>query len=746
MLNERPPPDSGPSRSRFRSAWAPAIVLLVGLAVTASVTAFVARTAGDRDSARFDDSVTATQDAIQERMKTYLDALQASAGLFAATAPVSRPEFHAFVQHLELSSRFPGNRGIGWSPTVPDHQLEDFVDSVRQSGRPGFRLFPANSHRVHQPVLLIEPLDHGNRNSLGYDMASEPRRRAAMQRARDTGKAAATAEVPLEEQGSESTEPGFIVFTPVYRSAGAPASVAARRKDLRGFVYSPFRVRDLLRGIFVEHSAGQLAFDVYDGKQAAPGALLFSAGQDVRQDDPYMRGSRQMEVAGRTWTLDFASTPRFDEGSHRGNPPLVLLAGLLVTLLLTAVTWFETRARAEAEGASAEAGRSREALRRANQAKDEFLAMLGHELRNPVGALVNVIRVMRLGKMDKASMDRYLDVAARQVRLQTRLVDDLLDVSRFSTGNVRLQRQPVDLGQIAQRALGDVRARAEEHDQEVVLELPDEPVVVDGDLVRLEQVLANLLSNAIKYTPAGGQIRLVVERDPSAGEPPGEGIVRVIDTGIGIAPAQLEAVFDLFAQTDKAKTRAQGGLGIGLTLAKRLVELHGGRIEAESAGENRGSEFSVHLQTIDAAPVSVESPTSLPATTTSNESEGRRGLKVLIVEDNADARDMLRELLTLLGHEVIVAEDGRAGIEKALHTHPDIALVDLGLPVVSGFEVAERVRAEQEISGIRLIALTGYGQPEDRRRALEAGFDEHMVKPLDLDGLERALASVEEEA
>jgi len=717
-------------------------VLLVGLVVTGSATALVARTAVDRDRARFSDSVTATQDAIQERMKTYLDALQASAGLFAA-GPVSRPGFHTFVEHLKLSSRFPGNRGIGWSPTVPAAQQGDFVLNVRQSGRPDFRLFPTSGHPVRQPVLLIEPLDHGNKDSLGYDMASEPRRRAAMQRARDTGKSAATAEVSLEEQGSESTEPGFLVFTPVYGSAGVPATVELRRKQLKGFVYSPFRVRDLLRGIFSERSAGQLAFNVYDGTHAAPDTLLFSAGQNVRQDNPYMRGPRRIQVAGRSWTLDFASTPRFDAASQRGNPPLVLLAGLLVTLLITAVTWFETRARAEAERAKAEAEKSREALRRANQAKDEFIAMLGHELRNPVGALVNVIRVMRLGKMDRPTLNRYLDVAARQVRLQTRLVDDLLDVSRFSTGNVRLQRQPVDLAEVARRALGDMAARAEEHEQDLALEVPDEPVVVDGDLVRLEQVIANLLSNAIKYTPAGGKIRLVVKLDPSVGEPPGEAVVRVIDTGIGIAPGQLEGIFELFAQTDKAKTRAQGGLGIGLTLAKRLIELHGGLIAASSPGENQGSEFSVHLPAIDAKPVSLDTPSSLPATALVGGEGEQKRLRILIVEDNADARDMLRDLLTLLGHDVMVAEDGRVGIEKALHLHPDIALIDLGLPVVSGFEVAERVRADREASGIRLIALTGYGQPEDRRRALEAGFDEHMVKPLDLDGLGRVLSSVE---
>lgn len=735
MLNERPPPSSAPSRSRFRGAWAPAIVLLVGLAVTGSVTAFVARTAGDRDRARFDDSVTATEDAMQERMKTYLDALQATAGLFAAAPPVSRPEFHAFVEHLELSSRFPGNRGVGWSPTVPADKLAAFVRTVQGSGRPHFRLFPSGSRPIHQPVLLIEPLDHGNKNSIGYDMASEPRRRDAMDRARDTGKAAATAEVPLEEQGSESTEPGFIVFTPVYRTARVPTTVAARREDLRGFVYSPFRVRDLLKGIFAEHSAGQLAFNVYDGKHASPKTLLFSAGQNIRQREPYMQGSRRMEVAGRTWTLEFASTPRFDEGSHRGNPPLVLLAGLLVSLLLTAVTWFETRARAEAE-------QSRQALDRANQAKDEFLAMLGHELRNPVGALANVIRVMRLDKMNEDKLKGYLDVAARQVRLQTRLVDDLLDVSRFSTGNVRLQRQPVDLAEIARRALDDVKVRAEEHGQTLDIRLPEKPVVVDGDVVRLEQVITNLLSNAIKYTPAGGRIGIAVELDASRGEPPGEAVVRVIDTGIGIPAEQLENIFELFTQTDKARTRAQGGLGIGLTLAKRLVELHGGHIEVSSPGENQGSEFAVHLQAIEAQPVELQSPSAIPATAT-QEKKRRARLRVLIVEDNADARDMLRELLTLLGHDVIVAEDGRVGLDMALHQHPDIALVDLGLPVVSGFELAERVRAEEGEPGIRLVALTGYGQPEDRRRALEAGFDEHMVKPLDLDGLERVLSTVE---
>jgi signal transduction histidine kinase/ActR/RegA family two-component response regulator len=716
-------------------------VLLVGLAVTGAVTAFVARTAGERDRVRFDDAVSDTLDAIQERMSTYVDALEAGAGLYVASHEVTRQQFHSFVQRLALSTRYPGNQGIGWSPRIESTDLATFVDKVRSTDWPSFRVWPPATRTVYQPVLFLEPLDRRNRAAIGFDMYSEAKRRAAMDRARDTGEPAATAKLTLEQEIYPDKQPGFVIYAPVYETAGVPPTVAERRAKLNGFVYGPFRVHDLLKGIFGTHAPSQVAFDVYDGDTREPDTLLFGSSRRAHSGEPYLQTERRMRIAGRTWTLHFDTTPHFERGSHRNLPALALLAGVLVSVLLTAVTWFETLARSEAERATQELSRSREALRRANQSKDEFIAMLGHELRNPVGALVNALRLIRLQKLDAQTLDHYLDVAERQVKLQTRLVDDLLDVSRFTTGNIRLQLQPLDMNEVAARVLNDMRARATEASQTLRLQPSSKPVVVEGDPVRLEQVLANLLSNSIKYTPEGGTITVSVEAS-SNGATLGEAVVRVSDTGMGIAPDKLDQVFDLFAQTDAAKRRAKGGLGIGLTLARRLIELHGGHIVAESQGLERGSEFIIRLPAAHGPALPIERPEVLPPSARAGSRE-EHGLRVLIIEDNIDALEMLTDLLKLLGHEVSTASDGERGIKLALATLPDVAFVDLGLPVVNGYEVAQRLRADRRGRVVYLVALTGYGQPEDREHALAAGFAEHMVKPLDLGRLKELLARLQ---
>jgi signal transduction histidine kinase/DNA-binding response OmpR family regulator len=380
-------------------------------------------------------------------------------------------------------------------------------------------------------------------------------------------------------------------------------------------------------------------------------------------------------------------------------------------------------------------------LAEADRRKDEFLAMLAHELRNPMAPILNAVHMLRLSepRIDPVHR-RAVSAMDRQVRHMIRLVDDLLDVSRITNGKVQLRKETVSLDVIVEQAVQTSRPLIEDRHHDLSIALPSRPVRLSADPTRLTQIIANLLNNAAKYTDPGGSILL------QAGVEGDNVQLRVRDNGIGLAPEMLPKIFELFVQSERGADRAQGGLGIGLTLVRRLVEMHGGTITASSEGVGRGSEFVVRLpsdpslQDNDAEAPSRTTPlppSEMPAPDTG------RPLRVLVVEDNDDIRETLKDLLELCGHEVDTAADGASGVERTLALKPDVALIDIGLPGLDGYQVARRLRAELGSAGKRpkLIALTGYGQPGDKQRALDAGFDAHLVKPVDYDDLAHLLSA-----
>ena len=349
----------------------------------------------------------------------------------------------------------------------------------------------------------------------------------------------------------------------------------------------------------------------------------------------------------------------------------------------------------------------------ANRAKDEFIATLSHELRNPLGAIANAVAALdRQGAGMDEPAARLRQIIHRQTRHLTRLVDDLLDVARAAAGKIALQRQPLDLSEVAGSCLASLRESGRTREHRVTFQA--ESVIVNADATRLAQVITNILDNAVKFTPAGGSIDVDVRRDGQ------EAVLRVTDSGLGIDSAMLPRVFELFAQAEQPMDRSVGGLGIGLTLSRRLVEMHGGTITAASAGPGRGAEFTVRL------PVEVGG-TPPPTATVSSPGRSR---KILIVEDNDDARESLQLLLESLGHRVVSAADGARALALAERLQPEVVLIDLGLPTLDGYEVARAFRASPGGKTITLIAVTGYGQAENRRQSKEAGFDAHLVKPV----------------
>jgi signal transduction histidine kinase/DNA-binding response OmpR family regulator len=363
----------------------------------------------------------------------------------------------------------------------------------------------------------------------------------------------------------------------------------------------------------------------------------------------------------------------------------------------------------------------------ANRTKDEFLAMLGHELRNPLAPIMTALELMRLRNVQAAEKERA--IIERQVKHLLSLVDDLLDISRITRGKIKLKMQPVEIAEVVAKAIEMTSPLLEQQQHHLQVEVPAQGLLVEADANRLAQAIANLLSNAAKYTETRGTITVSAEQQDDSI------VVKVRDNGIGIEPEMLPRVFDLFSQEKQALDRAQGGLGLGLAIVQSLVRLHGGEAEAASAGRGRGSEITLRLPALAFLPTATLDAEPAPAPAVSG------GLRILIVDDNQDAAEMLAFALAALGHEIRTAHDGPTALSLALGFQPHIALLDIGLPVMDGYDLGRRLHSDPHLAGIRLIALTGYGMEEDLRQSQEAGFEAHMVKPVDLERLSALIMS-----
>ncbi len=371
-----------------------------------------------------------------------------------------------------------------------------------------------------------------------------------------------------------------------------------------------------------------------------------------------------------------------------------------------------------------------EALEEADLRRNEFLAMLSHELRNPLAPIKNALGVMRMSGVEESSLIWARTVVERQVSHLTRLVDDLLDVSRIAVGKITLQRKSIDVAQVVASAVEASRPLIDARGHDLTVRVPQEPLPIEGDLTRLSQALTNLLNNAAKYTPPAGEIHLSVGTEEG-----GRVAIRVRDTGSGISADLLPEVFDLFTQGERSLDRSEGGLGVGLTLAQRLIKLHGGSIEALSEGAGRGSEFVIHLP-LATVPAASSLASHRPA-----ERWPASSRRVLVVDDNRDAAESLETLLKLWGHQALSANDGPQALSLATEFHPEVVLLDIGLPGMDGYEVARRLRVLPGGEKALIVAVTGYGRSSDRLQSQEAGFDHHLVKPVQPEVLHELIGS-----
>ncbi|HET7583844.1 MAG TPA: CHASE domain-containing protein [Gemmatimonadaceae bacterium] len=548
----------------------PFVVLATSLVLTAGATTVVEVTAAARSHARFEAAVRSTQDRIRSRLSTYIAMLQGASGLFAASDTVTRREFKAYVGQLDLQQRYPGVQGIGYSERVAASSRDSLVGIMRRTGTPEFHVWPSFERPEYHAILYLEPLDRRNVVALGYDMFTEPTRRAAMERARDTGLPAMSGRVTLVQEIMGEKQPGFLIYLPVYTGDSTPSTVEARRQLLRGFVYSPFRAGDLFRAVIASEPTPPLAFRVYDGTEPTAPHLLYAYSPSPDVDSLDAPAITHSNIGGRTWTIAFWTVP----GTGRGwlLPGAVAFAGILMSLSLFIA------ARAEAQ--------ARLAAQRSEAIRSRFFAAMSHELRTPLNAIIGYNDLLLLGVYGALADAQRVGItrSQRAAKHLAELVNDVLDLSKIEAGKILLDIEPVNVAVLVEELSATIGPMAEARGCDLQLECATDLPTVRTDPRRTRQIVLNLLSNATKF---GGGRPVRIRCSPLDGGV----MVEVEDHGPGIAPDNIARIFEEFAQLPDV---AHGGTGLGLAISRRLARLLGGRLEAEST-VGHGSTFRLVL-------------------------------------------------------------------------------------------------------------------------------------------------------
>jgi signal transduction histidine kinase len=547
--------DGPPSR---RGAWTPWLVLAGSLALSTAAALFVLISTRERDRARFDNAVQSASDRIVGRLDVYISTLRGAAALFAADEDLAPDDFRRYIERLEIQRWYPGIQGVGWTRRL-DH---------------GLAAEPDERHAIE----YLEPLDERNRAAIGYDMYSEPVRREAMRRARDDAEPALSGRVTLVQEIFGPQQAGFLIYVPVYSGGGVPGTVAERRADLIGFVYSPFRANDLFLGIFGSEEFPRVSFSVYDGHDIRPESLLH-ASERVAGHSPRFNLANTVEMAGREWTVVFESQPEFEATSAGGALPIVMFAGLIASIWLFALALSQARARDAAEAA--------------NRAKSGFLATMSHELRTPLNAIGGYVDLIQLDIPGPTTDQQqlYLRRIQRAQQHLLGLINDVLNFAKLDAGRVVFRMEAVSIPQAVREAETLIVPLA--RDKGLVVEsVPGPDVSGLGDAEKVRQILLNLLSNAVKFTESGG----TVEMRWSATDD--EVRIDVRDTGIGVPRERMESIFDPFLQVDADLTRMRQGTGLGLSIARQLARGMSGEITVQSE-PGAGSTFTLRLPLAD---------------------------------------------------------------------------------------------------------------------------------------------------
>lgn len=591
------------------------LVLAVLILLTLGITYSFYKSAQTKDSIRFTNQVNRLHSSIENKINLYVALLKGSRGFIEATPELNRQKFAGYIDRLDLQNKHTGIQGIGFSKIIKLAEREAFMKKMRSEGFTEFNIYPNFERDSYQAVIFLEPFNERNRAIIGFDMSTETILREAMERARDTGNAAASAEIVLAP-GDDDRQSGFFIYLPVY-SEEFPEAREKKRENLVGFVYSPFRSDDFLSEVYKNTPDGDINIKIYDKEANAQNLLAQTEDVNLKKADFAGLGQvdfanitderhqtqTELNVAGRTWIIEYNALPSFAEQSSVSWTPLILLCGFAFSFMLFGMTYWEAAARAETEKTAAEliaVQKQREVLlvkerearlaaEQSNATKDEFIAIVSHELKTPLNAIAGWARILKNQDIPANTKELALRKIDKNLRAQASLVEQLLSYSDIISGKSNLHKEQFDFSAAFDQVYEQVKPLANEKNIEFLKKIESENAMICGDVDKLKIVVHNLLTNAVKFTQNGGKIEAALNRYDD------EIQLTVKDNGRGIGVEFLPFVFERYKQADNPHTRDYGGLGLGLTISKHIVTLHQGKITAESGGKGKGAVFTINI-------------------------------------------------------------------------------------------------------------------------------------------------------
>ena len=581
------------------------MVLVVSLILTIGVTYLFHQSAKNKDLLRFNNEVFRIQAVIENKINLYLALLKAGRGFVESSRQLNRETFAGYVNSLDLKKNYVGVEGIGYNKILLPEEREAFIKQMKSEGFDNFKIFPESNKDLYHAVVYLEPLNEFNKKVIGFDMSTEVKRRAALERARDSGEVTASAKVSLFPENESDSPKGFLIYLPIYNNGEVPQTVDERRKNLEGYIFNLFRAKDFLNEVQKSTSASDVAIKIYDG-EASEENLLAQTEAKINKDftnqinEHYAR-EEELEVGGRKWIIKYSTLPAFAQQSSLGWTLLMLLIGSSFSFLLFGLTYWESSARAKLQIIAAELFESekqkqilleneqkaRLSAELANKAKDEFISVVSHELRTPLNAIAGWTQILKADSLSKNTKNLALSKVEKNLHSQIELVEQLLDYSQIITENINAKDEKVDFSRLFEEVIQEIEPAAREKEIELASDNQLNGHQILGNEDKIKIVIQSLLSNAVKFTEAGGKIEAKAFIE-------GENIQTIVrDNGKGISPDFLPHIFDRFHQADNSITRIHGGLGLGLAISHHIVKLHNGTIKAESEGTGKGSTFTV---------------------------------------------------------------------------------------------------------------------------------------------------------
>ncbi len=585
----------------------PYLILAVSIFITIGITYNFYKSAKNKDLIRFTNAISRVQSAIDNKINLYVALLKGGRGFVESSIELNRKSFANYVESLNLARNYVGIQGIGYNKIITSTDLDKLTEQMRAEGHTNFRIYPEVLKDSYPATIYLEPFNEKNQKIIGFDMSTEPIRKAALEKAADSGEPAATGKINLNPEDEINTEPGFFIYLPIYKNNEIPNSVEARRKNLVGYIFSPFGAYEFLQEIQKTASASDISLKIYDGESKSENLLsqtIHSESKNfVNQIDTDYTAQREIVVEGRRWIIEYHSLTNFTEQSSVAWTPLIFLGGIIFSFLLFGMTYWETSARiklqttaiklldseTQKQGLLENEQKARFAAEQANSTKDEFIAVVSHELRTPLNAIAGWIRILRTDNLSQNTKTLAIEKIEKNLRLQTKLVEELLNYSEILSGNINIEDKKVDFCRVFDTTFEEMEFSAREKSIEFVKDNKLNGHHILGDEDKIKLVIYNLLMNAIKFTHSGGNI------EARAFENEGEIHLSVKDDGRGISPDFLPHIFDRFSQADTSSTRVYGGLGLGLTISNHIVKLHHGVIEADSGGLDKGSTFTMKI-------------------------------------------------------------------------------------------------------------------------------------------------------